>query len=164
MQHIIRQFTSKEHGPLVQFIKYGIGGGAATAVHVVIFYTMASVVFPALTADDLAVRLLGFPVAEIDDALRARLTALDNFIAFLFSNFVAYIINIKWVFEDGRHSRSVECLMFFAVSGISIAVGTGIAWGLIRWFGLTTTVAFISNIVASVMINYAMRKFVIFKG
>ena len=164
MQNLIKQFTSKQHGPLVQFIKYGIGGGAATAVHVVIFYAMAGFVFRVLTEDDLAVRYLHLPIADIDDSVRARLTAKDNFVAFMFSNLVAYIINVKWVFEGGKHKRSVEFLMFFAVSATSIAVGTTVAWGLIQWFGLTTTVAFISNIVASVMINYVMRKFVIFKG
>jgi len=35
---------------------------------------------------------------------------------------------------------------------------------LIKRFGMLTTYAFGSNIFAALMINYAMRKFFIFKG
>ena len=34
----IEQFKGVEAGPLVQFVKYGISGGLATFVHIVIFY------------------------------------------------------------------------------------------------------------------------------
>lgn len=164
MRSFLKQFKGHEHGPLVQFIKYGIGGGIATVVHITIFYLAAAFVLPALTADDIAVRLLGLPSAELGDAIRARHTVADNFIAFIFSNLSAYLVNIYWVFEPGRHSKRVEIALFYAVSGTSIAVGSGIAWVLVNKFGLTTTVAFSANIFASVMINYVMRKFVVFKG
>jgi len=164
MRDFLRQFKGKDHGPVAQFIKYGIGGVLATVVHVSVFYALAGFLLRALTADDPAVQYLGFPAVELDDHVRARITALDNFIAFIFSNMVAYAVNIYWVFEGGRHRRSVEIALFYAVSGTSIAVGTAIAWFLIHAFGLTTTVAFAANVFASVMINYAMRKFVIFKG
>ncbi len=164
MKHLIKQFQSKEHGPLVQFVKYGIAGGLATGVHITIFYIMAGFVLRALTADDPMVKLFNFPVMDADDAVRSRYAVINNFVAFLFSNFVAYIINVKWVFEGGRHSKSVEMTMFFIVSGTSIAIGSGITFALIEWFDFTTTVGFVANVVASVMINYVMRKFVIFKG
>jgi putative flippase GtrA len=164
MKDLIDQFKGKEHGPLVQFIKYGIAGGAATAVDVIIFYIMAGFVFRALTPDDWAVRYLNLPAVELGNAVRANLVVVDSFIAFLFSNLVAYVTNVKWVFESGRHKRHVELAMFYAVSGTSIAVGVGIAYVLIRWFGLTSTVAFATKVIAAVMINYVMRKFVIFKG
>jgi len=35
---------------------------------------------------------------------------------------------------------------------------------LIRRYGMRTTYAFVTNIIAALMINYAMRKFFIFKG
>ena len=34
----IEQFKGVEAGPLVQFVKYGISGGLATFVHIVIFH------------------------------------------------------------------------------------------------------------------------------
>jgi putative flippase GtrA len=164
MQDLIRQFTGKEHSPLVQFIKYGIAGGIATAVHITAFYLAAGYLLPAFTGDDLAVRLLHLPAVDLSDALRARHTVIDNFLAFLLSNFVCYVINVKWVFEGGRHRRSVEVALFYAVSGTSIAVGSSIAWVLVQAAGLTTTVAFGANVVASILINYVLRKFVVFKG
>ena len=57
-----------------------------------------------------------------------------------------------------------EFLLFFAVSGVSMAIGTALQSFLITCYGLQTTLAFGANIFCSLMINYAMRKFVIFKG
>ena len=164
MRSFLNQFKGHNHGTLVQFIKYGIAGGAATSVHIVAFYILAGTIFPALSVDDKAVTVLGLPSTDIDEKTRATLAALNNIIAFFFSNGVAYILNIKWVFMAGRHPRSIELMMFFAVSGTSIVVGSGIVWGLVRWGSATSTTAFVANILASVMINYVMRKYVIFKG
>jgi len=164
MRSVLSQFKGHNHGPLVQFIKYGIAGGVATGVHIVVFYIMAGFVFPALSPGDQAVTLFNLPATNVDDRVRANLAVMDNFIAFCFSNGVAYFINIKWVFLPGRHKRSVEMLMFFAVSGTSIAVGSGIMKVMIHMFDTTSSAAFVANIVASVMINFVMRKYVIFKG
>ena len=74
------------------------------------------------------------------------------------------IFNIYWVFEAGRHHWLVEVGLFYAVSGISVAIGTGLMGWLIKRYGVRTTYAFVSNIVTAVLINYAARKFFIFKG
>ena len=164
MRHLIRQFTGKEHSPLVQFIKYGISGGIATAVHIFVFSIMAWLVLPALSEKELVVRIFDLPVTDITDALRAKRAAIDNFAAFLVSNTVCYFINVLWVFERGRHGVIVEFLMFTAVSGLSMLIGTTIQTFLIVRFGMTTEIAFGSNLVSSLLINFVMRKFVIFKG
>ncbi len=164
MKNIIKQFTGKEHSPFVQFVKYGIAGGLATGVHVIIVTIIAAFILPSLSPTDKLAEWLHLPAVDIDQATRATRAMLGNFIAFLFSNFVAYFLNIKYVFKAGRHSRSVEVLAFFAVSGTSIAIGSGIVYVLVNNFGFETSIAVFANIVASVMINYAMRKFVIFKG
>lgn len=164
MQSILKQFTSKEHGPLVQFIKYGIGGAAATSVHIAIFSLMAWLVLPALTSRELVVRLFDLQVPEIPDAIRAQRAAIDNVVAFLFSNLTAYLINILWVFKRGRHHWALEILFFYAVSGVSLLIGTLLQTWLIQHYGLTTTVSFAANLVTALLINFAMRKFVIFKG
>ncbi len=161
---LLRQFKGKKHGPLVQFIKYGIGGAAATAVHVTIFYGMASLVFPALAANDRPAQLLHLPLANIPDAIRARNSIIDNFAAFLLSNLTAYLINIAWVFEAGRHHWAVEVGMFYAVSGISMVAGSFLMGWLIGHYGIATSIAFGANLVTALAINFAMRKFVIFKG
>lgn len=161
---ILEQFTGREAGPLIQFIKYAIAGGVATATHIVLFHLCAWRFFPALQRGDWAVRLFRLKVVQEDDRLRSRNSMIDNGIAFMFSNMVAYLINVAWVFEPGRHSVVVELAMFYAVSAVSIVLGTLLMGYLIRRFGMLTTFAFGANLVTALLINYAMRKFVIFNG
>jgi putative flippase GtrA len=162
--NLLSQFLGHESGPLVQFIKYAIGGGVATATHIVVFHLAAWKMFPALQANDWAVKLFRLRVAEEEDTLRSRNSMIDNGVAFVFSNFVAYEVNIHWVFHAGRYPWYIEIALFYLVSGVSIILGTAVMGYLIRRFGIRTTYAFISNLVTALLINYAMRKFVIFKG
>ncbi|MFH1039048.1 MAG: GtrA family protein [PVC group bacterium] len=164
MKDFLRQFKGKEHGHLVQFIKYGIAGGIATVVHTVLFFLLTWKVFPALTADDPIARLFNIPASLISDGIRAWHAGIANAIAFLFSNFVVYLINVAWVFESGRHSRIKEIGMFYAVAAISVLIGIGLQSFLISGYGIPTTYAFGAMIVVCLMINYLMRKFFIFKG
>jgi putative flippase GtrA len=164
MKALLRQFKGQDHGPVVQFIKYGISGGAATAVQIVLFSAMACWVLPALRQDEWAVRLFGLEAPDIPDSVRALRAAINTVVAFVFSNLTAYLLNIFWVFKRGRHHWVLEVLYFYLVSGASMVIGTAIQSWLIAQWGLTTTVAFGANLVSSVMINYALRKFFIFKG
>ena len=164
LRNFLNQFKGRDHSPLVQFIKYGICGGAATGVHILIFYFCAVNILPALGATDPAVRWFHFNVMPIADEVRKWHALVDNVIAFLFSNLTAYGLNILWVFERGRHHWLLEIGLFYAVSGVSMVVGSVLQTWLIGHHGLSTTAAFGANIVASLMINYALRKFVIFKG
>ncbi len=161
---IIEQFMGRDASPLIQFIKYAIAGGMATAVHITVFHICAWKLFPALQERDWAVKLLGLRVAPEDDRLRSRNSMIDNGIAFLFSNMTAYLVNIFWVFEPGRYHWLVEVGLFYAVSGVSVVIGTALMGWLIRKYGMTTTYAFITNLVSALLINYAMRRFVIFNG
>ena len=151
-------------GPFVQFVKYGLSGGLATIVHITIFHLAAWKVFPSLQENDYAVAMLGLSVAEVDVATRSLNSMLSNGVAWIFSNLVAYLLNIFWVFEAGRHNRLVEIGLFYLVSGVSMGIGTGLMGFLIRYYNMQTTYAFTANLVSALFINYAMRKFVIFKG
>jgi putative flippase GtrA len=164
MNNIIEQFMGHNAGPLIQFIKYGIAGGMATSVHIIIFHIAAWKMFPALQANDWFVKIFKISVKDEDDKLRSRNSMIDNGIAFMLSNMVAYFINIYWVFEAGKHIWYVEIALFYLVSGVSIVIGTSIMGWLIRRYGMSTTYAFLSNLVTALLINYAMRKFVIFNG
>lgn len=155
---------AKTLGNLLQFIKYGVSGAVATAVHIAIFHLVAWKIFFALQPQDWFVKLLGLPIADLDDAKRSRNSMLSNGAAFLFSNLVAYLLNIYWVFVPGRHHWLVEVGLFYLVSGTAILIGTWIMGILIRRFGMLTTYAFGANLFAALMINYAMRKFFIFNG
>lgn len=164
MEELLQQLLSRDQGGLVQFIKYAIAGGIATAVHMVIFHLAAWKLFPALRENDWAVIWFKLKLKPLEEKRRALNSMLDNLVAFLFSNLVAYVINVLWVFEPGKTSRLVEIGKFYAVSGLSTVIGTSIMGYLIRRFGMKTTYAFIANLISALLINYAARKFWIFKG
>ncbi len=164
MKHILRQFFQRDAHPIVQFIKYGIAGGIATVVDVGVFYFLSWKVFPALRPDDPLVQLFGMSVTAIDEHVRSNHYIINKAITFLFSNFTAYIVNVLWVFHPGRHSRWMEILLFYAVSIVSFTLGTFLGWLCIAAFGWSTTLAYIMNMLASLMVNYVCRKYLVFKG
>jgi len=161
---LIQQFLQRDAGPVVQFIKYAIAGGAATAVDIFVFYLVAWKIIPALREDDPVVRRLKLRVKPVTESQRSSRFVIITMISFLFSNFTAYIINILWVFEPGRHVWWVELLLFYAASGISVVLGTSVGWVMIKWFHLSTTASYVSKMIASLLINFVCRKFIIFKG
>jgi putative flippase GtrA len=164
MRNLLKQFTGRQHTPLVQFIKYVIAGGIATVVNIVLFYACAFKLLPALDPSDAVAKLLHVNVSMLTDSVRARNSMIDNGVAFIFSNLTAYLINIVWVFESGRHNRVREILYFYLVSGVSFALGTSLMGFLIHHFGMMTTLAFAANGVVSLLINFVLRKYFIFKS
>jgi putative flippase GtrA len=160
----IASLLGNDSGNLLQFIKYAISGCIATAAHITIFHLIAWKVFFALQPQDWFVKIFKLPIKELDDATRSRNSMLSNGTAFLVSNLVAYLLNIYWVFVPGRYYWLVEIALFYLVSGVSIVIGTSVMGVLIRRFGMLTTYAFGANLIAALMINYAMRKFFIFNG
>jgi len=165
MEDIIQQFFQRDAGPLVQFIKYGIAGGIATSVDIVVFYLFAWKIIPALRPDDPVVKRLKLTVKPITEKQRSFRFILITAIAFIFSNFTAYIINILWVFTpDPDKSKWLELAQFYAVSGASVFLGTAIGWVMIKWFHMSTTASYVCKMIAALMINFVGRKFFIFKG
>ena len=162
--NLIDQLFGNESANVIQFIKYGISGCIAVAAHILVFHLVAWKIFFALQSNDWFVRLFNLPIRELDDGTRAQNSMLSNGLAFMISNLVAYIINVYWVFVPGRYHWIVEIVLFYLVSGASLVIGTAIMGFLIRRFGMLTTYAFGSNIFTALLINYAMRKFFIFKG
>lgn len=149
---------------VIQFIKYGLAGGLATLTHITIFHLIGWQIFPSLQEKDHAVKFFKLKIRKVNDYTRARNSMIGNCLAFLIANMVAYVTNVLWVFHGGRHHIVIEILLFYAVSGISVFLGTMLMGILIKRFGLLTTYAFGANIFTAVMINYAVRKFFIFSG
>ncbi len=149
---------------VIQFVKYALAGGVAVITHICIFHLVAWKFFPCLQPKDHAVKLFHLQITDVSDATRSRNSMIGNAIAFLVSNLVAYVLNILWVFERGRHHFIVEIVLFYLVSGVSALIGTALMGYLIKRFGILTTYAFCTNIFTAVMINYAVRKFFIFHG
>ncbi len=168
MKHILIQFTQREAHPAIQFIKYGIAGGIATASHIILFFILSIWFFPAMLAetglDAMIIQFLGVEMAEVEETVRQRNFMVNNLLAFLFSNVVAYLINFHWVFKPGRHRRSIEVGLFLGVSTISLFVGVQIGLLIMQFFNATTTVSQAGNVVAAVMINFVCRKYIVFKG
>lgn len=162
MRHILRQFTQREAEAHIQFIKYAVAGGVATLVDLVTFSLCAWLLLSALSPNELLVKLFHIEVQPISDNLRAIHYSVDMGIAFVFSNTTAYIINALWVFHPGRHSRGREFTLFFAVSLVSMLIGTGLGAALITWFGFGVVVAYVAKAGAALAINYAGRKFFVF--
>ena len=159
-----KAFLSPDAGPAVQFIKYAICGGIATTAHILIFHSVGWRLIPCLQTNDPFVKHLHLTVPVVDLRRRSRNAMITNIIGFMVSNFVAYLLNILFVFKTGRHHWLVEFALFYAVSAVSLAVGTTLMGWLIRRFGLMTTIAFGTNLITALLINFAMRKFVIFNG
>ena len=159
----LRHLLSHDSSPLIQFVKYGIAGGVATAVSIVLFQMAAWWLWPCLKEGDILATLLKLDPPVISDGLRAARAMYANVFAFMIANMVAYLLNIKFVFKAGRHHWLVEIGLFYAVSGVSMVLGTLLMGWLIGQFGIRTDFAFFANIVTAVLINYAVRKFVIFK-
>ena len=150
--------------PWVQFVKYALGGGVATAVDVLVFYTMSWKIVPALNDADPIVRKLRLAITHVDEETRSRRFILNSACAFVFSNLTAYLINVFWVFEPGRYAWYVEIGLFYAVSGLSIFIGTFLGWLLIRTLHLSTTYSYVTKIISALLINFVCRKYVVFKG
>jgi len=160
----LRLWLSHDAPPFVQFVKYGVCGVTATAVGILIFYICAAWVWPCLGAEDFMCKYLKLPSMDSElESLRKWRAVWCNTTGFMISNMVAYTTNILLVFKPGRYAWYVEVLFFYAVSGVAFVIGTTGQTFLIG-LGMMTTVAFAANIVASFMINYVMRRFVIFKG
>ena len=161
-------YLSHDAPPFVQFVKYGVAGGIATATHVFTFFVVGFFLFPCVTAEDPVMKLLGqlfgLVAPAVEEALRARHAVFSNILGFIVSNTVCYVINRLFVFRPGRHHVVLEFLLFLAVSAVSMVLGTTIMGVLIQQFGVQTTYAFGANILSSLAINFLMRKFFVFKG
>lgn len=164
MANVLQSFLRRDAHPAVQFIKYGLAGGLATAVDLTLTFILSWKFLPALTSNDRLVELTGIAITPVAESSRWFNYFIDCGLAFLVANFVAYVANVLWVFQPGRHSRRKEIALFYLVSGVSFLVGTSLAAALIRYAGLMSSYAKIVNMFASLAINYAGRKYFIFKG
>ena len=145
---LVKELLSHDAHPLVQFLKYGFAGGVATLTYAAVFTGVTETWFPVESGSK-----INFTVASV--------------IAFFPSNAVAYVMNILWVFKPGRHSRLKEVFYFLSASGFAFVVATLIGQVLVNQYDLVGLLRFVAlgvSIVVSVMVNYAARKFFIFKG
>jgi putative flippase GtrA len=163
----LKAILSREPHPLLQFIRYGIAGVAAMIANVGFFVICSRWIFVNPDgASSTPVEFTGLVnwLSEMGQDPRVANYVKANVVAFLTSNVVAYILNFKWVFQSGRHSRHLEIFLFFLVSLISFVIGTAVASILVGSFGVHPYIAKGSDIVFAILINYLCRKFLVFKS
>jgi putative flippase GtrA len=163
MQMVKKILQEKDH-PGIQFLKYAFCGGCASVVDIVTFFLIAWLLFPALTEGDVFVRIFHLQIEPISESVRTVNFVIGSFIAFMISNMTAYILNVLFVFKSGKHSRWKELGLFYLVSGISIGIGVAVGALLINVFSFSTSSSYVAKAVSATLINYAARKFIIFKG
>ena len=161
---VLKKLLAEKNHAGFQFLKYFMCGGIAFVTDMVVFFLVAWLFFPALTENDFFVRIFNIQVESIPENLRTINFCIGNVIAFMVSNFTAYVLNILFVFKAGKHSRSKEMGLFYLVSGVSVGIGVVIGAVLIQTFGLSTSSSYIAKAVSTTLINYAARKFIIFHG
>lgn len=162
--------ASHDTHPFIQFIKYGIAGCFALFTDL-LFFTLANLFLFPIDQGMAPVAPPSGGLAAFGEWIRLLLAdpAVINYIkcntlGFLTANVVAYVLNVKWVFQGGRHRKHLEVTLFLVVSFIAFLVGTALGALLVGSFGWNEYLAKAGNIVAAVMINYVCRKFVVFKG
>ena len=148
MNPIIRFIENKSHTP-VQFIKYGLAGAVATAIHFVIFTTLNETILPANTS--------------LESAERGWNFFWSFSIAFLLATTVAYLANRRWVFQSGRHSGLIEFGLFFLFAAAAYVLGTPLGAYLVAKYPLNEYFVYLIVVVISVLVNFLGRKFVVFK-
>ena len=161
---MVRRFLSHDSGPFAQFVKYGVIGVLSTCVQMIGFYLLAATCMKCLGSDDWAVRFLGLPSVEVSDGVRAFRAAIATAGGFTVANIFCWILNRLFVFKPGKFRWYVEFLMFFGVAALATVVALGVQSLLIKYFGMMTTAAVIVEVVVSFLMNFFVRKFVIFKG
>ena len=164
MSEFFSRVLSHDCGAVWQFVKYGLIGVLSTVVQTAVFYLLAVTCLKCLKSDDWAVRLCNFPVANVSDSLRAKRFAVATAIGFTLANIFCWLMNRLFVFEPGLYSWHVEFLMFFASSAMSVGIALYLSWALIKYFSMMTTRAVFLEISVSLVFNFLIRKFLIFKG
>ena len=159
-----RRFLSHESGPIAQFVKYGAVGVASTCVQMLVFYLLASTCCRCLGPDDWAVKWFGLPAVDVPHVVRGFRFAVDTAFAFTVANVFCWLLNRAVVFKPGKFSWYREFALFFGAAASAMAIATGVAWVLINIAGLQTTFAVFVEVAVSFAVNFAARKFFIFKG
>jgi len=158
-------FSRRKH-PVLQFVRYGLAGVAAMAANLGAFVFCELVVFPVpleAEARELSWSDIGQLIEILRNDIRVANFIKSNVVAFLAANTVAYVLNFLWVFESGRHSRTLEIFLFLTVSLLSFILGTLLASIAINQ-GIHTYIAKGADVITAILVNYVCRKFLVFKG
>jgi putative flippase GtrA len=179
LKTIFARIKTRDVPGLIQFALYTFCGGIATASFLGIVVVLSKTLIPAYENTFVAgesVKFFGYDLCwlapvkgavnalAINDGIRAKNLLVNNCIAFLITNVIAYVTNVLIVFKSGRHHPVIEFLMFTLISSISFGISQSAGPYLVQKFGLPTNLAILSNVAASILLNFAGRKFFVFKA
>jgi putative flippase GtrA len=162
----LKSFLRNKEDLHAQFIKYMVCGGISVGVDAAAFYLLAWLVFPCLQQSDPVaqlLRLVGFQIRDVDAETLIRNYWIVKVICFLLSNAVVYVLNVLYVFEGGRHHRVKEVSLFFAVSVSIFLASTLLGAYLINTCGWNTSYSYLGMLMLGILLNYTLRKFIVFK-
>lgn len=151
-----RRIRSREVPWQIQFLMYCFCGVLATFVSVgltVLFSTYLIPAYEGMLVD-------GEPIS---DELRSRNLTLNSCLAFVPTNFVVYALNVLLVFKPGKLGLWKELGLFTAVNLFSFIVSLLSGPMLIYYLGISTNFALLINTVVAFAVNFAARKFLIFR-
>ncbi len=151
LRTILAALRSRDVHPVIQFFKYAVCGVCATAVHMTVFFLSARFLIPGLASN--------CP----DNWERAQASLANNGIALIFSNMMAYWLNTKWVFTQGRHSMLREFLFFTLVNLPGALCGGLVTYFVTARLGWPAWAALFAFVLPNVLVNFACRKLFIFK-
>ncbi|MBT7982260.1 MAG: GtrA family protein [Akkermansiaceae bacterium] len=137
---------------LIQIIKYGFCGLLTTIVHIFIVYALGLTINPAIGE-------------HISKDLKESRTIINNVFTFLISNTIAFKLNVKFVFNSGRHSKTKEIILFFTVSGVSFFAGLLSIPLVFELVDTNKGIEHLANgafIISSALMNFLCRKYIIF--
>jgi len=163
----IRAFLQNKESTGAQFIKYLFCGGITFVVDVLVFYLMAWIVLPSLREGDpfgSIIGLLGGEIRTVQEDILLRNFVINKIVAFLSSNTVAYVTNVIFVFNDGKHRKFKEVALFYSLSTASFVVFTLLSRMLIAQFNWQVTWAYFFVFTCAMVTNFTMRKKFVFKG
>ncbi|MFL2479051.1 MAG: GtrA family protein [Verrucomicrobiales bacterium] len=137
---------------LIQIIKYGVCGVLTTLIHLILVYILGSTINPAIGE-------------HISKDLKESRTIINNVFAFMISNTIAFKLNVNFVFNRGRHSKTKEVILFFTVSGISFFSGLLSIPLVFNLIDSNKGIEHFANgafIISSALVNFVCRKYIIF--
>jgi len=157
LKTILIRVRNRDVPATVQFLVYATCGVIATVIHQGLVAVLSFTAIPALKG------MIVNGVA-LTEEMRKHNLLLNNIIAFPFGAVAAYFTNILFVFTPGRHSKWKELALFFSVAACGFFPGLWVIDFLVGRYQVPSAVAQLAFVFTSFMVNYAMRKFVIFKG
>ncbi len=163
----LRTFLQNKENIHAQFFKYLLCGGLTFVVDVLVFYLMAWIVLPSLRENDpfgALIALLGGQIRSVPEEVLLRHFVANKIVAFLSSNTVAYITNVLFVFNDGRHQKFKEVVLFYSLSTLSFVFFTLLSRYLIAQYNWQVTWAYFFVFICAMVVNFTMRKKFVFKG